>query len=634
MAFNGHKRAWRACCAAILMLGFSAAAASADQPAAPPDGAALYQQHCASCHDNPSPSSRAPIRGFIAMRGPDAIFSALSEGVMKPMAEGLDPAELDAIALYLTGTAPNHGAAPAATADPDLAAACANAAPPATDGPSWNGWSPTLDNARYVAAPSFRAADVPNLKPKWAFAFQGGVGSQPTVVGERVYLGTGAGRVYALDANSGCIHWRSDIKGGIRAALSVGPLAGPGGGTGQLAVFAGDRSGGMHAFDAATGRELWSVKLETNPFATITGSPALYGGRLYVPISSSEEISTFVKGYQCCHFRGQVVALNAATGEELWRTYTIEEEPRAYRNAPDGTPVFGPAGAAIWSAPTVDPKRGLLYVATGDSYTDAPTAGADAVIAMDLLTGRIAWGRQITANDNYLVGCTGQAGQPASCPLEVGPDHDFGASPVLRELPGGRGVLMVGQKSGEVTALDPDHEGAVLWRNRLSPGSALGGIEWGIAADDARVFAPIADPYLPKEEAKRGLYAIDIASGALAWSAPAPEPDCAVAPKGSLINICTSGLSAAPTVMPGVVFQGSLDGILRAHDATDGKLLWSLDLGQASFQPLNGPAPVKGDTMNGAGATIAGDTLYQISGYQAGNAKAMNLLLAFTVDGK
>jgi polyvinyl alcohol dehydrogenase (cytochrome) len=566
------------------------------------------------------------------MRGPDAIYAALSEGVMKPMAAGLSPAQLDAIALYLTGKAPSHAApvAAAAPADPDLAAACPAKSAPAAGGPSWNGWSPTLDNARYVAAPGLTAGNVPKLKVKWALAFPGGVGSQPTVVGGRVYLGTGAGQIYSLDAQTGCIHWRADAKGPIRAALSVGPL----GAGGKLAVFSGDRGSGVHAFDAATGKELWSVKLETIPFATITGAPVLYRGRLYVPISSSEEISTYVKGYQCCHFRGQVVALDAATGKELWRTYTIPDEPKAYRKAPDGTPVFGPAGAAVWSAPTIDARRNLLYVATGDSYTDVPNLGSDAVVAMDLTTGKIAWTRQITADDNYLVGCTGKDGQPSSCPLTVGPDHDFGASPILRELPGGRSVLMVGQKSGEVTALDPDKKGAVLWRNRLSPGSALGGIEWGMAADRSLVFVPIADPYLPKEQAKRGLYAVRIADGQLAWAATAPEPDCAVAPKGSLINICTNGLSATPTAIPGVVFEGSMDGFLRAYDAGSGKVLWSENLGQTSYRPLNAAAPMKGDTMNAGGATVAGGTLYQVSGYQSANAKAMNLLLAFTPGGR
>lgn len=193
---------------------------------------------------------------------------------------------------------------------------------------------------------------------------------------------------------------------------------------------------------------------------------------------------------------------------------------------------------------------------------------------------------------------------------------------------------MVGQKSSEVSALDPDHGGALLWQARLSQGGALGGIEWGMASDGDLLFVPIADPYTPKDEARRGMFAVRVADGSVAWANPAPEPDCAVAPKGSLINICTSGLSSAPTAFGGVVVEGSLDGILRAYDAKDGKIVWSFDLGQTSVQPLNASAPMKGDTMNAGGASVAGGTLFQVSGYQSSNPKATNLLLAFTVDGK
>ena len=595
---------------------------------APPDGAALFRQRCAACHDNPA-ASRAPARAILAAQSPGAIVSVLEHGAMAPMAAGLGHADLEAIALHLTGKPPAHAAA----ADPEAADACRDAAAPTMAGPRWNGWSPTLDNARFQPDPRLTARDVARLRVKWAFAFPGGVAGQPAVVGGRVYFGAGGGRVYALDARTGCIHWRVEVKGGVRAAATVGALAGPAGGPGSLAVFVGDRSGGVHALDAASGREIWSVKLETNPFGMITGSPVLYRGRLYVPVSSSEEISSLVKGYHCCTFRGSVVALDASSGKTLWRTYTISDAPRPYRTDPSGGQLYGPAGAAIWSAPTVDPARGVLYVATGDSYSDAPNTGSDAVMAMDLLTGRVRWSRQITADDNYLVGCTGQKGQPDACPRTVGSDFDFGASPVLRQRPDGRSVLMAGQKSGVVTALDPDRQGLVLWQAKPGYGGPLGGVEWGLASEGGLVFAPIADVVAPNLS-KAGMYAIAIGDGSLAWSTPAPPPDCAIAPKGSLVDICTNGLSAAPTAIDGAVIEGSMDGFLRAYDARSGKVIWSFDLGQASFMPVNASAPVNGATMNSAGATVAGGTLFQVSGYQASNPNANNLLLAFTVDGR
>jgi polyvinyl alcohol dehydrogenase (cytochrome) len=276
----------------------------------------------------------------------------------------------------------------------------------------------------------------------------------------------------------------------------------------------------------------------------------------------------------------------------------------------------------------------VLYVATGDSYTDAPNTGSDAVVAMDLTTGAIRWNRQITEHDNYVVGCTGAKGQPAACPQVLGPDHDFGASPILRVLPNGQSVLIAGQKSSAVTALDPNHGGAMLWQVKLGNGGPLGGIEWGMAADRSLVFAPVTDLFAPAGTGKPGLYALRIADGHRVWSIAPPDPDCKTAPKGSLVNVCTSGFSGAATAIDGLVIEGSMDGKLRAHNVRDGKIVWEADLGQTSFQPINAAAPRKGDTMNGAGASVAGGMLFQISGYQSSYSKAMNLLLAFTVDGK
>ncbi len=615
---------------AVCGLTSGAGGALAQPATAMPDGAALFAQRCAACHDNPGAASRAPARAILALRSPDDIASVLDHGAMAPMAKGLSRADVDAVALYLTGKPPTH--ATTAAADPEAADACKGASAPTVAGPGWNGWSPTLDNARFQPDPRLTGRNVARLKVKWAFEFRGGVAGQPAVVGGRVYFGAGGGGVYALDAASGCIRWRADIKGGVRSAVTVGPLAGPPGGAGRLAVFLGDRTGGVHALDAATGHEIWSTKVEANPFATITGSPALYRGRLYVPVSSSEEISSLVKGYHCCTFRGHVTALDAANGKTLWTTFTIADEPKPYRTDPKGGQLFGPAGAAIWSAPTIDPARGVLYVATGDSYSDAPNTTSDAVMAMDLVSGQVRWSRQVTRDDNYLVGCTGQKGQPSACPEVVGSDFDFGASPVLRQLSDGRRVLMAGQKSGVVTALDPDRKGEMLWQAKPGYGGPLGGIEWGMASDHDLVFAPIADVVAPKLS-KAGMYALRISDGHAVWSTPAPAPDCAIAPKGSLVNICTNGLSAAPTAVDGAVIEGSMDGFLRAYDSRTGKVIWDFDLGQASFTPVNAAEPMKGATINAAGATVSGGTLFQISGYQSSNPAATNLLLAFTVDG-
>jgi polyvinyl alcohol dehydrogenase (cytochrome) len=340
-----------------------------------------------------------------------------------------------------------------------------------------------------------------------------------------------------------------------------------------------------------------------------------------------------VKGYRCCTFRGSLAAVDATSGKLLWQTYTIDEKAKRFRAASDGGDAFGPAGAAIWSAPTIDPKRGLLYVATGDSYTDLPAPNSDAVLALDLITGKIRWRNQVTANDNWLVGCTGAKDQPAACPNELGLDSDFGASVILRTQPNGRDILLAGQKSGDVTALDPAAQGKKLWQAKVGFGSILGGVEWGMASEGDRLFVPISDPGVAKEQAKPGLYALRINDGHLLWAKPVAEPDCTAAPKGSLLNLCTGGLSSAVSAIPGLVFAGSLDGVLRAYDMRDGSVVWSANIGQKIYATLNA-GPMKGDTINAGGPVIAGGTLYQVSGYQTSDPKATNMLLAFSVGGK
>jgi polyvinyl alcohol dehydrogenase (cytochrome) len=469
------------------------------------DGAALYKQRCASCHDRDEPTSQAPPRATLARRPSAGVVRAMTSGPMQAMAQGLGPDEIAAIATYITGQPPSKAEAELADRNPCKAPP----APLALSGPQgrageWMGWGRDLSNARYQPAPGIAAADAPRLKLKWAFVYPGGVNSQPTVVGGRAFVASYAGRIYALDAKSGCVLWRRDEAAGVRSALAIGPLAGPddpraSGKPARLAAFYGDSSAVAHAVDAATGAPIWSTKVDTHPRALITGSPVLWRGRLYVPVSSLEEGVSSAKGYGCCTFRGSVAALDARTGRLLWQSWPIQEKPAPTRVNAAGVQMYGPAGGAVWSAPTVDPKRGVLYVGSGDSYTDAPSAGSDAVVAMDLVTGQIRWSRQATQNDNFLVGCNGAIGQPANCPTPVGPDHDFGTSPILARLPGGRQVLLAGQKSGVVWALDPDHEGAVLWQAKVGYGGPLGGIEWGMAADAGAVYAELGSAAVDAE---------------------------------------------------------------------------------------------------------------------------------------
>jgi polyvinyl alcohol dehydrogenase (cytochrome) len=444
---------------------------------------------------------------------------------------------------------------------------------------------------------------------------------QPTIIGDRLFVTTEVGQIFCLNAQTGCTYWTINVGAAVRAAISVGPL--PGGSRTKFAVYFGDEKSMVHAVDAATGKTIWKTKIEDHLLSRITGSPILYRNRIYVPVSSFEETAGRDAKYECCKFRGSVVALDAYTGKVIWKSYTVQDEPKPFKKNSAGTQMYGPAGGAIWSAPTVDPKRGVIYVATGNSYTDVETHHSDAIIAYDLKTGKLKWVFQATAKDNFLVGCR----QPGvgNCPEKGGPDHDFGSSPVLRTLPNGKQVILAGQKSGVMWALDPDNQGKVLWQNKIGSGGALGGIEWGFAADQENVYVPMADTGGPNR--KPGITALKIATGEQLWHVPAPKVPCSWG-----TTRCNNSQSAAATVIPGVVFSGSVDGHMRAYSTKDGSILWDYDTAQ-EMTTVNG-GQKKGGTLDGGGPTIANGILYTNSGYARLIGHPGNLLLAFSVDGK
>jgi polyvinyl alcohol dehydrogenase (cytochrome) len=585
----------------------------------PIQGEALYKQRCASCHD--TPTGRTPAKTVIANNTPTYIVSALLEGVMAPMARGMTPHEMVSVAAYLS-TRKGGG-----LAETGLEAPLCKAEPPPlnlTSGPQWNGWGRTPDQARFQPDPGFSAADVPKLKLRWAFAYAGTRNGQATVIGDRLFLTSSSGAVYALNAKTGCAYWRFDVPGGSRSSVAVGPVPGKGGKTRHALYLTGWTERTAYALDADTGRLIWKTLADEQREVQMTGSPVLHGRVLYVPISSAEEAIAADDAYECCKFRGAVAALDAITGRKLWESF-VAPPAKPFKINAKGTQMYGPAGGAIWSAPTIDAKRGVLYVATGDSYTDVEFDGYDAVVAMDLKTGAIRWSRQFAKGDNYIIGCDGPAPR-ANCPKPTGPDHDFGVSPILRTLPGGKQLLLVGQKSSQVYALDPDAKGAVLWEQRLSEGGPLGGVEFGMAADDKTLYAPIADIFTQGKPA-RGLYAFRIADGRQLWAAPSPVMACAWK-----YPFCSGALSQAVTAIPGAVFAGAMDGRFRAYDARTGRIVWEYDTGQKVITVSGKEAT--GGVMDGAGPTIAGGVVYVNSGYQSRSGVPGIVLMAFSVDGR
>ena len=469
----------------------------------PPDGAEVYKTRCAACHDNST--ARIPARAEIATRTPESIYATLFSGVMMLQAAGLSLDEGRAVARYLTGKDFSAGGEVIAGRC-TVPARAFNIAP--TD---WNGWGVDLDNSRYQPKPGLSAADVPKPKMKWAFGFPGDrqAYAQPVVAGGRVFVGSPGGTVYSLDAKTGCTYWAYKAGTGVRTAVVIA-RAKTGG---RYVAYFGDLNANLHAVDAETGSLLWKKKMDNHPAARITGAPAFFEGRLYVPVSSLEEGAATRPQYECCTFRGSVVSVDAATGDQIGKdvhhcgyTEALPEEQGGYAD------VWPGGSRSLVLADGVDPKRKLVYAATGDSYTDVDDVGDDAIIAFSMETGKVVWKTQALEHDNFIVGC------PASpnCPTSKGPDYDFGSSPILRSLPDGKQVLVAGQKSGVVWGLDPDQKGKVLWHTKVGFGSALGGVEWGSAADLQNAYTAISDRNV-RQDAAPGLYALNLATGEKVW---------------------------------------------------------------------------------------------------------------------
>jgi polyvinyl alcohol dehydrogenase (cytochrome) len=552
----------------------------------------LFDQNCATCHEVGN-AARSPDRKALRKLTPEAIYASLTTGSMRERAQNLQDAQRQSLAESLGGRKlgvaqigdarrmPNQCPANSAFRNPSASAA-------------WNGWGTDLANSRFQPAAAARlAADqVPQLKLKWAFGLPGAtsVYGQPSVVAGRVFVGADSGYLYSIDAATGCVYWSFLAQGGVRNAASVG-LAGPG----KYAVYFGDMKANVYALNASTGELLWTVSADDHPIARVTGSPSLYGNRLYVPVASAEEPAGVGENYPCCTFRGSVVALDAANGRRIWKTYTISESPKPTRKNSKGAQRWAPAGGGVWNSPTIAPKN------------------TDSILALDMDTGKILWAVQDTPNDAWLAGCP-PAQTPENCPKNLGPDFDFGSSPILKTLPNGRSILVAGQKSGDVWAHDPDRKGAVLWKTGTTstPPGPAGQIVWGGAADERNAYFGLNSG---------GLVALELSNGERRWFAPLdPAPGA----------IQRHGQDAAVSAIPGVVFSGGWDGVLRALSTSDGRVVWEYNMAR-EFTTVNGVAG-KGGSVGSSGPTIAGGMVFVGSGLigvQAG--MAGNVLLAFSV---
>jgi polyvinyl alcohol dehydrogenase (cytochrome) len=574
------------------------------------------------CHD--TPQQHVPPTSALRAMPRIAILQSLQTGSMKTQGAALSSNEQDALVKYLASTMLKTAAPPPATA---FCPATASAISLETH--RWKGWGADYANSRFADAKTagMTAADLPRLKLKWAFGLGEGVSthSQVAVSGDHVFAANLTGQVYALDARSGCIQWTLDVAKAVRSAVVLGP-AGPDGK--QSALYFGDAEANAYSVDASTGKLLWKVHLGDHPAAMITGAPVLHEGVLYVPLSSFEEVLPGSPKYECCTFRGSVAALDAATGTTIWKTYTIADPPQPTEKDKNGVQLHGPSGAGVWSAPTYDEKLNVLYVATGDNYSEPASLTSDAVLALDAKTGKLLWTKQMTTGDAFNIG-----------PLVNGRDFDFGQPPILVNLANGHRALVIGQKSGVAHGLDPDRQGEILWQTRLGKGGALGGIQWGSAADGANMYAALSDiGFRAVKDATAGegnrseldptrgggLFALRLATGEKVWAAP--PPDCGER------KHCSPAQSQAVTAMAGVVFSGSVDGHLRAYSAATGQVLWDVDTAR-EYETVNGQT-ANGGSLDGAGPVLHRGMLYVNSGYGQWGGMPGNVLLAYSVDGK
>jgi len=601
-------------------------------------GQALFNQHCASCHqhamtaENQTPivigGRPAPTTETLGQLTPEAIYATLTTGDMVQQAQSLKDFEKRAIAEFFGGRP--LGAADAGDAS-HMTNHCAYNPAAAIGGfgyfPSWNGWGNDLANMRFQSsqAAGLTATEVAHLKLRWAFGLPSGgeTSGQPSVFGGRVFFGDYNSYAYSVDPATGCVYWSFHADAQIRTAALVAfiNIKIEKSRVGRMAVFFGDKKANLYALDARTGELIWKRNLEQRLLSHITGAPVFYAGRLYVGLAGSEEIVSSDPHYPCCTYRGSLTALDASTGAVIWKTYTIPDEPKPTKKNSIGTQLWAPAGASIWTTPTIDPKRHAIYVGTGNAFTEPAVKTSDSIMAFDLKTGKVLWSYQALANDASPGGCGPNAPKDAQCPQNPGPDWDFGNSPILQTLPNGKRVLVAAHKGGTVIAVDPDRRGKLLWTADLSAGRDTSApiqvqIMWGGAADAKNVYYGTRSG---------SIAAIRLADGKIVWNRTIEPSPAHPGPGGRPRR----GFDAALTVLPGVLFAGGWDGVLRALSTDDGHELWQFDTAR-EFSTVNGVA-AHGGSLGAPGPVIAGGMLFVGSGYVGtGNGMPGNVLLAFS----
>ena len=601
-------------------------------------GEYLFDKNCAQCHDDPAMD--APAREVLASVSKENLMIAMEFGKMQPMAAHLSKNQRGLIALYLAGD----------SKDEYLWLDNAMCTQPAGPGQQlWaTNWGQGKQNRRFVnnELTAINVDNVANLELAWSFAFPlvTDMRSQPVIIGDTMYIGDKAGKLFALDRFSGCVRQHIDILAGLRSAITLAELS-----DGRRLLIFANSLASVFAVDPDSFEIIWQKRVTISDYSVVTGSISFHDDRLFVPLSSYEVAAAGSPGLTCCTSHGAVTSLDAASGKELW-TWHATVDASLQKTDADGKQHYGPSGAASWTTPTIDVKRGRIYIGTGQNLSPPATDTSDAIIALDISTGELVWKFQAIKGDVWNAACLN--GGP-NCPDNAGPDFDFGASVIIADLEDGQQVLLAGQKSGEIFALNPDPDGPtgeVMWRNRISQGTSNGGIHWGMALSGQRVFAAVSDPerdtsgYTPRP----GLTALNITNGNILWQQPIHrgcDYDYSRRPLVGLENTRNSvkqdlteqykcsffyGLSSAVTATSDLVFSAGLDGKIRAFQADNGEILWQTNTA-IPFDAINGVSG-HGGSIDVAGQVLAGDWLYVLSGYSMFGQLPGNVLLAYKLD--
>ncbi len=574
------------------------------------DPAALYEAKCAVCHS--SPTDRAPSREALKGYNPNAIYHALTQGIMRTQGAMLSEDQKIAIAEYLTDASYNRDRVEQFTAcsepigELDLSKAGA-----------WNGWGVTENGQRFQPESSINSSNLAELEVAWSFGVEGASAAraQPAVVDGVMVVGSPSGQVYALDLETGCHYWTYAAIAEVRAAPTIVYVEDL---DATVAIVA-DQSNRVYALDMRDGSKHWHADPDSNPWAVSTGAPVVHDNKVFVPVSSMEVAGAGDPNHVCCTFRGNVAALDLALGDVLWHSYLMDEPTVVGKNAV-GNDILAPSGAPIWGSATFDAKRNRVYVGSGQNYSRPTSDTSDSVIAFDADSGEMSWVLQTVAEDAFTMACTLSAEHP-NC-AKPGPDVDIGAPVLTASLSNGQDIVVAGTKGAEVLGLDPDNDGEVLWRVSVGRGSPLGGVHWGMAFVGDTLYVPVSDR-IPggKGDPRPGLHAIDMKTGDVLWYAAA-ESRCE-----GLGRSCSDAYSAPVTVVGDVVLAGSLNGYLFAHDRKTGEVIWEIDTKQV-YETINN-VPASGGAIDAAGPVVAGDYLIVNSGYAQFGQLAGNAMVVY-----